>query len=73
MSAADADISKTPLSELDVSDPLRFENDTWQPLFQRLRVESPVHYQAESPAGPFWSISRFEDIVEIEKNIEVFS
>jgi len=73
VSATGADISKTPLSDLDVSDPLRFENDTWQPLFERLRAESPVHYQADSPAGPFWSISRFDDIVEIEKNTEVFS
>ena len=65
--------ASTPLTDLDVSDPLRFENDCWQPLFKRLREESPVHYQADSPAGPFWSITRFEDVVEVEKNTEVFS
>ena len=57
-----ADPQTTPLSELDVSDPRRFELDCWQPLFERLRRESPVHFQAESPAGAFWSITRFEDI-----------
>src|SRR6056300_1481913 len=68
----------TPLETLDVSDPRRFEHDTWQPLFERLRNESPVHYQEEGPGGPgkeghFWSITRFEDIVEIEKNWQDFS
>ena len=48
-----ADPLKTPLQDLDVSDPRRFEQDCWQPLFKRLREESPVHFQAESPAGPF--------------------
>ena len=56
-----ADPQTTPLSELDVSDPRRFELDCWQPLFERLRRESPIHFQAESPAGAFWSITRFED------------
>ena len=63
----------TPLDELDVSDPRRFEHDTWQPLFARLREEAPVHYQAESPAGDFWSITKFNDIMEIEKDWETFS
>ena len=68
----------TPLEDLDVSDPRRFEHDTWQPLFERLRNESPVHYQANGPGGPgkegdFWSITRFEDIVEVEKNWQDFS
>ncbi|MBT5208092.1 MAG: cytochrome P450, partial [Halieaceae bacterium] len=68
----------TPLDQLDIADPRRFEFDTWQPLFERLRSEAPVHYQAQGPAGPaphgdFWSVTRFEDIVEVEKNWEAFS
>ena len=62
-----------PLTEIDVADPKRFELDCWQPLFSRLRKESPVHYQTVGDLGAFWSISRFEDIVEIEKDAEVFS
>ncbi len=73
-----ADPLSTPLSELDVSDPRRFEHDTWQPLFERLRKESPVHYQAYGPGGEgqdgdFWSITRFADIMEVEKNWQAFS
>jgi len=68
----------TPLDQLDIADPRRFEHDTWQPLFERLRAESPVHYQPYGPSGEgsegdFWSISRFEDIVEIEKDWQTFS
>ena len=62
-----------PLTEINVADPKRFELDCWQPLFSRLRKESPVHYQTVGDLGAFWSISRFEDIVEIEKDAEVFS
>ena len=63
----------TPLDQIDVSDPRRFEQDNWQPLFARLRKESPVHYQAESPAGDFWSITKYNDIVEVERETEIFS
>ncbi len=69
-----ADPLATPLEKLDIADPRRFEHDTWPPLFERLRNEAPVHYQADGPGGlDFWSISRYEDIVEIEKDWETFS
>ena len=32
-----------------------------------------MHYQAESPFGPFWSITRFEDIVAVDTNFQDFS
>ena len=62
-----------PLSEIDVSDPRLYEQDAWRPDFARLRREDPVHYQTTSPFGPFWSITRFEDIVAVDSNHEVFS
>ena len=63
----------TPLSEIDFSDPRMLRDDSWHAYFARLRNESPVHYQAESPFGPFWSITRFEDIVAVDSNFEDFS
>jgi len=62
-----------PLAQFDLSDPRLYEQDAWRPYFARLREEAPVHYQAESPFGPFWSVSRFEDIVAVESNHEAFS
>jgi len=67
------DYSALPLSDLDISDPRMFQFDYWHGLFARLRAEAPVHFQPSSPAGPFWSVTRYEDIVAIERNTEVFS
>ena len=61
------------ITELDVSDPRMFQHDYWHDLFARLRAESPVHFQPESPAGPFWSVTRYEDIVAIERDTDTFS
>ena len=61
------------LKDLDVSDPRMFQYDYWHELFARLREECPIHYQPDSPAGPFWSVTRYEDIVAIERDTETFS
>tara|TARA_R110001599_G_scaffold65838_2_gene185805 strand:- start:57233 stop:58474 length:1242 start_codon:yes stop_codon:yes gene_type:complete len=62
-----------PLEDIDVSDPRLLEQDAWRPFFERLRREDPVHYQANSAFGPFWSITRFEDIVAVDSNHDAFS
>tara|TARA_R110001592_G_scaffold363371_1_gene685556 strand:- start:175510 stop:176751 length:1242 start_codon:yes stop_codon:yes gene_type:complete len=62
-----------PLEDIDVSDPRLLEQDAWRPFFERLRREDPVHYQANSAFGPFWSITRFEDIVAVDSNHDGFS
>ncbi len=61
------------LDEMDVSDPRLLEQDAWRPFFARLRSEDPVHYQAASNFGPFWSITRFDDIVAVDSDHEAFS
>jgi len=61
------------LEDIDVSNPDLYKFDAWRPYFDRLRKEDPVHYRVESPFGPFWSITRFEDIVEIDSNYKDFS
>ena len=63
----------TPLEKLDVSDPALYEGVAWGPYFERLRKEAPVHYLSDSPFGPFWSVTRYNDIVEVELNPQVFS
>ena len=67
------EINEIPLDQLDPSDPSLFEADAHWPLFKRLREEDPVHYCAKSDFGPFWSITRYADIMEIEKDTETFS
>ncbi|MDP5070274.1 MAG: cytochrome P450 [Congregibacter sp.] len=61
------------IEDIDVSDSRLYEQDAWRPYFARLRAEDPVHYVADSQFGPFWSITRFKDIVEIDSNFQDFS
>ena len=62
-----------PIGAVDVSDPSLYETDSWRPIFARLRSEAPVHYCADSPFGPYWSITRFEDIMAVDSNHQSFS
>jgi len=68
-----ADPYTLPLDELDVSNPLLFKANAFWPYFERMRNEDPVNYCKDSPFGPYWSITKFDDIMEVEKNHEVFS
>ena len=69
----DLDPSQVPLAQIDVSQAELCENEAHWPLFARLRAEAPVHYCADSRFGPYWSVTRFNDIVELEKDHEIFS
>lgn len=67
------DVSTLKLEDIDVSNPFLYKQHLWQSYFKRLREESPVHYQKNSPFGAFWSITRYEDIMFVDKNHELFS
>jgi cytochrome P450 len=62
-----------PLSNIDVSKPDFFEQDTHWDYFARLRRDDPVHHCASSEFGPYWSVTKFNDIVQVETNHAVFS
>ena len=62
-----------PLAKIDVSDSTLYEHDVHDAFFRRLREEDPVHYLAESPFGPFWSITRFADIQYVDSHHDIFS
>ena len=62
-----------PLDAFDMSDPKFYQDDTWYPYFERLRREDPVHYCRDSLYGPYWSVSRYKDIVQVEVNHQIFS
>ncbi len=73
LEAARADAMATPLDRIDVSQPEAFQSNTHWPYFDRLRAEAPVHFCAESAFGPFWSVTRWADIMTVETNPKVFS
>ena len=62
-----------PLADIDVSRPELFQTDTLWPYFERLRAEDPIHYCADSQFGAYWSITKFNDIMAVEKNHQAFS
>ena len=62
-----------PLHEIDVSDPLLFQNDLYYPYFERLRQEDPVHYCKDGKYGSFWSVTKFKDIMTVETHPGIYS
>ncbi|MDF1690765.1 MAG: cytochrome P450 [Zhongshania sp.] len=70
----DAELAKSlPLEDFDVSQTELFARNGLHPYFERLRREDPVHYCKDSIYGPYWSITKYRDIVDIDTNHKVFS
>ena len=57
----------------DVSDPRLYREDEWREPFARLRREDPVHFHADSPYGPYWSVTRHDDIMKVELDPATYS
>ena len=69
----DADPYSLPLDQISPGHPDLFLARKVLPYFERLRNEDPIHYTEASIFGPYWSVTKFKDIVEIEKDHETFS
>ncbi|HZZ31456.1 MAG TPA: cytochrome P450 [Phenylobacterium sp.] len=63
----------TPLADLDPAQPALFQADAMWPIFERLRAEAPVHYTREHEFGPYWSITKYNDIMAVDTNHQQFS
>ncbi len=63
----------TPLERIDVGDPELFRTNAHLPYFERLRREDPVHFVDSARYGPFWSITRYQDIMDVDINHQAFS
>ncbi|MGZ4517161.1 MAG: cytochrome P450, partial [Mycobacteriaceae bacterium] len=81
MSKATVEISKNdlsevyaiPLEDIDVSNPELFRSNTMHEYFKRLRLEDPVHYCKNGMFGPYWSVTKFADIMQVDTNPQIFS
>ena len=62
-----------PLADFDPANPELFRSDTHWPYFDRLRKEDPVHYCKDSMFGPYWSVTKYNDIMAVDTNHGVFS
>jgi cytochrome P450/ferredoxin-NADP reductase len=63
-----------PLEKVDLADLDAFEHgDVWG-MFDTLRREDPVHWTEEHDGGSgFWAITRYDDIMAIDKDPETFT
>ncbi|HVN00528.1 MAG TPA: cytochrome P450 [Caulobacteraceae bacterium] len=71
--AADLDPWSQPIETLDPSEGTLYRRGLLHEYMRRLRREDPVHWSPTGPTGPYWSVTRFDDIVAIETNHQVFS
>ena len=61
------------LDLLNVADPQNFVDGSVFELFEKLRREDPVHFCANSPYGPYWSVTRYEDIMTVDTSHHIYS
>jgi cytochrome P450 len=62
-----------PLDQLDPSDGRLFQNQKHWAYFERLRKEDPVHWVDSEEFGPYWSVTKFNDIMYVDSHHDEFS
>jgi cytochrome P450 len=72
--AAAAEAWSVPLEALNPAQTDLFANDAMWPIFDRLRKEAPIHWTPRNDVyDGFWSVTRYQDIMAVDTNHEVFS
>lgn len=72
-SAIDIDPWSVSLEDINVANPYLFEADAQWAWFKRLRDEAPVHYCADDEFGPYWSVTGYDEIMQVDTSNEIFS
>ena len=72
-STATVERTGSPIAPIDVSLAELYSEDRWQDLFRKLRAEAPIQWVPESSFGPYWSVSTYKPIVQIEALPKIFS
>jgi cytochrome P450 len=62
-----------PLDKIDVSQPRLYQDDIWEPYFERLRRDDPVHWCENGMYGSYWSVTRYRDIMQVDTHQQVYS
>jgi cytochrome P450 len=63
-----------PLEQINVADPVLFQNNDIYEYFRRLRKEAPVHFaDGGEEIGPYWSVTKWHDIVHVDTNHDIYS
>jgi len=67
------DPNTIPLEDIDLSHPGIWQANQFLPFLARLREEDPVHYCKESAVGPYWSITKYKDIMTVDTSPQIYS
>ena len=62
-----------PLEQIDLSHPGIWQANEYLPFLKRLRDEDPVHFCSNSAVGPYWSIMKYKDIMEVDTSPDIYS
>jgi cytochrome P450 len=62
-----------PLAEINPADAQLFANDTVGHYFARLRRDAPVHRSTSPLFGPYWSVTKYQDIMAVDTNHATYS
>ena len=68
-----ADPYSLELKDIDPSDSCLYVQQAHWDYFKRLREEDPVHFVEGGDFGPYWSITKFADIVFVDTHHDLFS
>jgi cytochrome P450 len=70
---ARAEAFSLPIDQINPANPQYFVDNTVEHYFERLRRDDPIHL-AQSPIyGPYWSVTKYQDIMAVDTNHAVFS
>jgi cytochrome P450 len=67
------DAYSTPLDRIDVSQPRLYQDDIWEPYFERLLREDPVHWCEGGMYGSYWSVTKYRDIMQVDTSQQTYS
>jgi hypothetical protein len=62
-----------PIEDVNVIDGRLFQRELHWGHFKRLREEDPVHLNDLPGIGRYWSLTKFNDIMYVDKHHELFS
>ena len=62
-----------PIEEINMIDGRLFQRELHWEHFRRLREEDPVHLNESPNIGRYWSVTKFKDIMDVDKNHQLFS
>lgn len=66
-------LESAAIDSVDLGDPSLHIDDSVLPYFAQLRREDPVHFYESRVYGPYWSVTRYQDIMQVAQNHQIFS